>query len=304
MSKKLLSKLLVAAVISSISTNVRAQVPSPTLPKSTPTAVPTVAPSPSVAPAPTPATTPAASNLDRKLLGKAVSVFWQGNRARTESQIVMTVRPKGRNTNPIQINANVKTIAQTGDRFRSDLTVSRVGSPVKFTYSAICDGKNVWLYRPDKREYSQLKFTDFKPQFHSLLVGLSTIFFVSMVESDRQTIVKAIASGLNPFEAIESKELADLKGSTRQVDDKNFYVYAYDRQEDKSNISGFVQPDTAILKRIDFANSIDEGDINIVENIISHKAINSNNNRIFKFIPPKGVKKVKNFSVDLMQLIL
>lgn len=277
-----------AAMLVSLTGNVQAQIP----PTSTPTPTPTSTPS-----APSTATTP-----DLKLLSKAMGLFWQGNRAQTESQIVMTFQRKGKNADLVQINANVKTIAQTGDKFRSDLIVSRSGSQ-PIAYSIVCDGKNVWMYRPDKRQYSQSTFANFKPQFHSLLVGLSTVIFVSMPEPGRQAVVASITSGEDFLQSLPADEIANLKGNNRQVDGQNFYVYDFENRVEKSNFIGFVQPETGILKRVDFVSNAEEGELKVVEKILTHTTTTNPSSKTFKFSPPSGVTKVKSLSTDLLQLL-
>ncbi|WP_309733604.1 hypothetical protein [Chamaesiphon sp. OTE_75_metabat_556] len=49
----------------------------------------------------------------------------------------MTFQRKGTKASLVQINTSVKTIAQTEDRWRSELTISRAGLPAKITYSIV-----------------------------------------------------------------------------------------------------------------------------------------------------------------------
>jgi outer membrane lipoprotein-sorting protein len=263
----------------------------------TPTVTPRPIPTPS-----TPSARPTATTPDLKLLTKTIGIFWQGNRAQTDSQIVMTIQRPGKNTSPIQINANVKTIAQTDDRFRSELILSRSGSPTKITYSIVCDGQNVWIYRPDKRQYSQTTFSEFKPQTYSLLVGLSTVFFVSAPESGRKTVVTDIAAGRDPFKSIPAELMTNLQGNIRQVDGQNLQVYTIDNKLSKISFTSLVQPATGILKQIEFTSNTEVGDIKIVEKILTHTTTTNSSNQIFRFSPPPGVKKVKSVDKDLLQL--
>lgn len=295
---KFSSQIAIAALLVSLTGNVYAQVPtnsspSPESPK----------PNPATTPAPNPTATPTATTPDLKLLGKAIGLFWQGNRATTNSQIVMTLQRKGTTAKPIQLDAMVKTISQTDDKFRSELTVARSGTASKITYSIVCDGKNVWMYRPDKRQYSKSTFAEFKPQFHSLLVGLSTVFFVSMSEAGRKAIVAEIAAGSDPLKTIPRNDLVNLKGNSRQVDGQNLYVYSFDNQAEKSVFNGFIQPETGILKQIEFVSNTNDADIKVIEKIVNHTTTNNLSNQLFRFSPPRGVKKVKSLSIDLLQLI-
>jgi outer membrane lipoprotein-sorting protein len=283
---KFLSAIAISTILVSLASHVHAQ--APTAPPAT---------------TPTPSATPTATTPELKLLGKAIGLFWQGNRARTESQIVMTFQRKGTKTSPVQINASVKTISQTEDRFRSELTISRAGSPATITYSIVCDGQTVWMYRPDKRQYSQSTFAEFKPQPYSLLVGLSTVFFVSIPEPDRKAIISDLATGGDPFRSIPTAQLKNLQGNIRQVDGENLRVYTFDNPAEKSSFSGFVQPETGFLKQVEFVSNIADADIKIVEKISTHTTTTDPSTKPFKFSPPPGVKKVQSVATDLLQLL-
>jgi outer membrane lipoprotein-sorting protein len=283
---KLLSAVAIAAMLVSFTSNVRAQ---------TPTTTPTTTPAPSA--------TPSATTPELKLLGKAIGLFWQGNRAQTESQIVMTYQRKGTKAAPVQINATIKTIAQTEDQFRSELTITRSGSPATITYSILCDGQTVWMYRPDKRQYSQSTFAEFKPQPYSLLVGLSTVFFVSMSEPGRKAVVADLATGTNPLKSLTASQAANFKSSIVKFEGQNLRAYTFDNQAEKSNFSGFVQPETGILKRVEFVSNTPEAEIKIVEKIINHTTTSDPSIKTFRFSPPPGVKKVQSVATDLLQLL-
>jgi outer membrane lipoprotein-sorting protein len=283
---KLLSAVAISTILVSFTSNVRAQ---------TPTTTPTTTPAP--------VATPSATTPELKLLGKAIGLFWQGNRAQTESQIVMTYQRKGTKAAPVQINAIIKTIAQTEDRFRSELTISRSGSPATITYSILCDGQTVWMYRPDKRQYSQSTFAEFKPQPYSLLVGLSTVFFVSMSEPGRKAVVADLATGTNPLKSLTASQAANFKSSIIKVEGQNLRAYTFDNQAEKSNFSGFVQPETGILKQVEFVSNTPEAEIKIVEKIINHTTTTDPNTKNFRFSPPPGVKKVPSVATDLLQLL-
>jgi outer membrane lipoprotein-sorting protein len=285
---KFLSEMVVAVMLVSLSSTVGAQ---------TPTSTPRPTPTPT-----TPSVKPTATTPNLKLLTKAIGIFWQGNRAQTDSQIVMTIQRPGKNISPIQINATIKTIAQTDDRFRAELILSRSGSPNKIAYSIVCDGQNVWIYRPDKRQYSQTTFSEFKPQTYSLLVGLSTVFFVSAPESGRKTVVTDIAAGRDPFKSIPAELIANLKTNVRQVDGQNLQAYILDNPSSKISFSGLIQPETGVLKQIEFANTTETGDIKIVEKIMTHTTTTNPNKQTFRFSPPPGVKKVQSVDKDLRQL--
>ncbi len=285
--QKFLVNTIVTTLLGSLSGNTLAQLP----PTSTPTPA-TSDPISSTAP-------------DLKLLNQAVGLFWQGNRARTESQIVLTIQGKTAAFNSVTINATVKSIAQTGDLFRSELTISRSGNPTKNIYTIVSNGRDVWLYRPDKGRYSQLKLSEFKSQFYSPLIGLTSIFFVSMSEKDRQKLITDLASNPNYFKLLTAEEIKNIQGITRQVDGKNLYVYYYSNPKVNTNFVGFVRPDTGKLQQVEFVSDSEFAVVKIVEKIIDRTTTTTveSPDRLFKFSPPQGTKKVDSISTELLQLL-
>jgi outer membrane lipoprotein-sorting protein len=302
-----------AAALVSLAGNAQAQLPSasPSLPPTQPTPsispslTPTTTPTPTPTPTPSavPSVTPAATTVDLKLLSKAIGIFWQGSRSQSESQIVMTIQGKTTNTKLVTINATSKTIAQTGDKFRSELTVSKPGSPSKLTYTIVGNGQTVWVYRPDKRQYTRYTFPAFKSEYYSTLIGLSSVFFVSMPETTRKQIITGLASSSNPLSSISQSDLKNLQSSNRLVDGQNLYVYSYDNKEEKLSFNGLVQPETGVLKQIEFVSNDERGDLKITEKILSHTTTNKTNSQTFRFSPPRGAKQVKSVSSDLLKLL-
>jgi outer membrane lipoprotein-sorting protein len=304
---KFLSKLVVAAALVSLTGNAQAQLPSasPTIPPVQPQPNGSPSPLPSSTPTPTttPTTAPSTSNLDLKLLSKAVGTFWQGNRSQTRSQIVMTIRGKAADAKSVQINAISNTIAQTGDKFRSKLTVSKAGSPSKLNYTIVGNGQNVWVYHPAKRQYAKYTFSAFKSEYYSTLIGLSSVFFVSMPEETRKQIVATLKTNSNPLSSLPQADIKNLQGSNRLVDGQNLYVYSYDNKEEKLSFNGLVQPETGILKQIEFVSNDERVDLKLTEKILSHTTSNNTSSQPFRFIPPRGTKQVKSVSGDLLKLL-
>jgi outer membrane lipoprotein-sorting protein len=302
---KFLSKLVVAAVLVSMTGSAQAQLPSasPSIPPAQPQPSNGLPSTPPNNPTPTPTTAPATTNIDLKLLNKAVGQFWQGNRAQTQSQIVMTIQSKTPNAKLVEINATSKTIAQTGDKFRSQLTISKVGNPSKLTYTIVGNGQTVWVYSPAKRQYAKYTFPAFKSEYYSTLIGLSSVFFVSMPEETRKQVIASFKTDSNPLSSIPQTDIKNLQGSNRLVDGQNLYVYAYDNKEEKLSFSGLVQPETGILKQIEFVSNDERADLKITEKILSHTTSNNTASKTFRFSPPRGTKQVKSVSDDLLKLL-
>jgi outer membrane lipoprotein-sorting protein len=125
-----------------------------------------------------------------------------------------------------------------------------------------------------------------------------------MDEPGRKAVVASIASGNDFLQSLPAEQMANLQGNNRQVDGQNFYVYDFNNKADGSNYIGFVQPETGILRRVDFVSNTEEGELKVVEKILTHTTTSTNlSNKTFRFSPPPGVKKVKSLSNDLLQLI-
>jgi outer membrane lipoprotein-sorting protein len=302
---KFLSKIVVATVLVSLTGNAQAQLPSaaPTIPPAQPQPSNGLPSTPPSTPTPTPTSAPVTTNIDLKLLSKAVGKFWQGNRSQTQSQTVMTIQGKITNTKLVEINATSNTIAQTGDKFRSQLTISKVGNPSKLTYTIVGNGQTVWVYSPAKRQYAKYTFSDFKAEYYSTSIGLSSVFFVSMPEETRKQIIASFKGDSNILSSIPQADMKNLQGSNRLVDGQNLYVYSYDNKEEKLSFSGLVQPETAILKQIEFVSNDERADLKITEKIISHTTSNNMTSQTFRFSPPRGTKQVKSVTGDLLKFL-
>jgi hypothetical protein len=109
----------IATVLISIASATQAQQPPISAPtpssKTQPSAVPVL-------------TTP--TKQDLKLLSKAAGIFWQTDRSETESK----VRFQGvRDGIKVDSTIDVKTITQTGGKFRAQLIFTPIGSTTKAT---------------------------------------------------------------------------------------------------------------------------------------------------------------------------
>jgi outer membrane lipoprotein-sorting protein len=291
-------KLLVGIAVTTGLVNLtnigQAQVPSMT-PKVTPQSQPTPT-TPARPAAPQPSTPPTSTTPDLALLGKVVGTFWQTSRAQTESQLVMNVRDKSAD---IQVYATIKTLAQTGNKFRTELTFAQPGSAPTATYTIVSDGKQVWIYRPDKRKYAQTTFPKFQAESYSFLIGASSIFFLSLSEPDRQEAITALATDRNFLAVLPKEQIKDLQGNQRQLNGENMYVYSYENKQESWGFNGFVQPQTGILKQIELTGKTDGINFSVVEKIVNRTTQIAPDNKSFRFSPPKGVKKVKSLPIDL-----
>ena len=296
MFKLLLGTLLATAPIG-LASAAQAQ-----LPPAAPSPIPSQSqPQPT---APTPSQSqPAATAPDLTLLGKVLGAFLKTNRVSTESQIVVTVPDKGVD---LKIYARSKTIAQSSGEFRSIVTFVQPGQPPTATYTIVSDNRRVWIYRPDRRQYSQTTMAKFQAQPYSYLVGISSIFFLTLTEPARREINAALAYSPNFLAALPERDLKDLQGSKRQVEGQDLYVYSYTNKLANWTFNSFVQPQTGILKQVEFTGTLDAknggSNFTLTEKIIDRAPQPTVNSSIFKFSPPKGTKKVQSLAIDLTGL--
>jgi outer membrane lipoprotein-sorting protein len=272
--------------------------PSPSQPQPQPS----VSPQPSVAPQPSTAPQPATSTEpDLTLLGKVLGAFLRTNKARTESQIVMKLQGKD---GDVEIYARSKTVAKTSGEFRSELTFAQPGQPPTASYTIVSNGSKVWIYRPDRRQYSQTTAAKFQAQPYSYLVGLSTIFFLSVTEANRRDINAALAVSPSFLTSLPKEQMKDLQGSMRQVDGEELYAYSYENKTENWSFNSLVNPQTGIIKQIEFTGKLDAKDggtnFTLTEKIIERNSQPTIANSLFKFSPPKGTKKVKSVDIDLI----
>ncbi|AFY96429.1 LolA family protein [Chamaesiphon minutus] len=306
MFKFLLGTLILTAPMV-VTHTLQAQLPpatpdSSTPPSSQPQPKPSVSPQPSVAPQPSTAPLPTtATEPDLTLLGKVLGAFLQTNKARTESQIVMKLQGKD---GDVEIYARSKTVAKTSGEFRSELTFAQPGQPPTASYTIVSNGSKVWIYRPDRRQYAQTTLAKFQAQPYSYLVGLSTIFFLSVTESNRREINAALAVSPSFLTSLPKEQIKDLQGSRRQLEGQELYAYSYENKTENWSFNSLVNPQTGIIRQIEFTGKLDAKDggtnFTLTEKIIDRNSQPTIANSLFKFSPPKGSKKVKSLDIDLI----
>jgi outer membrane lipoprotein-sorting protein len=275
---KLLSGIAIATLLLGLSGATQAQVP-PASPTPTPQAQPA-----------TPASTP-----DLSLLGKTVGVFWQTDRAETKSQMTIDVAANG---TTIKMYAQIETIAQTGNKFVTKLTFTAPGESTKSTYRIISNGKKVWIYRPDRRQYMETTFAKFNDSSDSFWIGTSSFLFTSLTETERREMIGTLGSDRNLLTTLLKGQTGDLQGRKQQLDGEEIYNYSYENKKDDWIFNGLVQPQTGAVKQIEIAGKTQGMNFSISDKIISRNTQPTISNKTFKFLPAKGVKKVKSLEID------
>jgi outer membrane lipoprotein-sorting protein len=275
---KFFSGIAIATLLIGLTGTTQAQVP-PASPTPTPQAQPA-----------SPVTTP-----DLNLLSKAVGLFWQTDRAETKSQMTIDVAADGTN---VKMYAQIETIAQTGNKFVTKLTFSSPGESAKSTYKIISNGKKVWVYRADRRQYMETTFAKFNDSSDSFWIGTSSFLFTSLNETERRDIVSTLGSDRNIFTTLLKGQTGDLQGRKQQLDGEELYNYSYENKQDNWIFNGLIQPQTGLVKQIEIAGKTQGMNFSIADKIISRNPQPTISSKTFRFSPPKGVKKVKSLEID------
>jgi outer membrane lipoprotein-sorting protein len=263
----------------------------PAPPVSSPAQLPSSKPqAPAVA---VPTRTP--TKQDLQLLSKAAGIFWKTDRSETESKVLLRGTKNGITINSIM---QVKTIVQTGGKFRSQLTISLIGSTVKATYIIVSNGRDVWIHRPDRNEYTKTTFAAFDD--NQIFIGISSFLFLSLNEKDRQEIITSLGTDRDLILNLNLPKPNNLQLITRQIDGVNLSAYSFDIEKSKADV--FLSPENANLHKIEFSSQEPSLDMLFSETIINRSSQVNITDRTFTFTPPKGTKKVKSIKIELVAL--
>lgn len=232
--------------------------------------------------------------LDLNLLAKTMSAFWQSDRFQTNSQTKFTV---GSQDGEATIYLQSKIISQSWRKFRAEIAYTTPGRPAKTGNLVVSDGKQVWIYRADLQQYAVMSYPDFKDSGDWVLVGISSFASLEFPEEDRKIVV---AGNLSQKNVVTYLGLggSDLKGSRRVVDGEEFYVYDYKQPSQGFVLSAFVNPQTATINQVQFIGQSKNLDIKLTEKILKRTPNPTINSNTFRFMPPKGAKRVKSLSIN------
>jgi outer membrane lipoprotein-sorting protein len=282
---KLLSGTVLATALMGLACTVQAQVlPVSSSPLKSSLYAQVTAPKSSIATAP-----------DLTILSKAVGAFWQTDRTETESQMTISATDKGVD---VKVYARVKTIAQSGDKFSAQLEFASPGSKDKITYTIVSDGQKVWTYRPDLRQYSETSSSKFKAGSNSFWIGVSSFFFLSLTETQRQEMVSSLGTDRDFIKAMPATDLKDIEGINREVDGEKLYIYSYKNDAEKLKFVFFLDPISAITKSLEFSSNDKGINVTFNEKILSRNTQIKISKQTFTFLPPKGTKKVKTLAIQ------
>jgi outer membrane lipoprotein-sorting protein len=236
-----------------------------------------------------------ATPVDISLLAKTITGFLQSDRYQTESQILITAKNQGID---FTTYAQVKTIAQSDGKFRSEIIFTRQGEQPKPPTLVISNGKQVSVYKPESKEYAVTSYEAFGKSDDNFLIGMSSSLFLQIPSDTRKILARGQLSDQEILQQIGLTPNSDLKADQRTVEGESFYVYNYTASKEGLTFFGFVQPQTATLKQLQISGKSQGLDILIAEKILNRTANPAVTPQTFRFSPPKGAKKVKSLSIS------
>lgn len=229
------------------------------------------------------------SKPDLPLLSRVITAFLKSDAYQTQS--TMNVNAVIGNTT-VTSDAQIQTTAQFPNKFRTEVSFAKPGTKTQIKTLIVSDGKLVWVYRADLKQYAVFPYEKFDQLEDSYWIGFATTMFSQTPPEAKTLVAKDALSDTNLLKDI-GLELGDLKGGTRTVDSQTFYAYEYNDAKQGFLMSAFVEPDSAVLKQLRLAGKYQDFDVSMVERILSRVAIAPVSANTFTFTPPKGTKKVK-----------
>jgi outer membrane lipoprotein-sorting protein len=235
-----------------------------------------------------------ATTPDLPLLARVIQKFLENSSYETNSEIRVN-SIVGSTT--VQTAVNVKTLAQHPNQFRSEITFAKPDQPgTKITTLIVSNGKQVWLYRPDLKQYQTMTYSEFDQFEESYWLGFSAMIYGQIPPDVRRAIVGNQATSQQIVEAV-GLELKDLQGAPQSTDNRPLYVYRYRDAREGFTFSAFVEPATATLQQMQIAGKFEGADITIAERILSRTPNPVIAPTAFTFSPPPGVKQVKTLAI-------
>ena len=232
--------------------------------------------------------------IDLVLLVKAITGFLQSDRYLTESELKFKVGGQGVNAD---INLKTKTIVQSDQKFRSEIATVGTTGEIKPLTVIVSDGKQVWIHRPDLKQYAVTTYQKFDKSGDGIFMSISSSAFLNIPAKERKQIANSSLSDKNVLSYLVSAIDGVIKGNQATVDTDSFYVYHYKDAKEGFTFSAFVQPDNANLKQVQLVGKSEGLDIMLTEKILNRIANPNVTPQSFTFSPPRGTKKVKSLSI-------
>lgn len=243
-------------------------------------------------------TTPSKPQLstqpDLSLLTQTANSFLQSDRIQTESTTQLSGKQAGVS---FTVEMQAKTIVQTPNKFRAEVTSTPIGGARPTKSLVVSDGKQVWIYRADAKQYTVMPYAKFDQLDDSYTVGMSSLLFLAIAPDLRPLIAQGALSNASLQKEISSAVDSSVKGGIRTLESQPFYVFEYTDAKEGSTYSAFVEPKTGVLKQIQLTGKTQSLDFSVTEKILRRVANPSVTANTFKFTPPSTAKRVKSLEV-------
>jgi outer membrane lipoprotein-sorting protein len=232
--------------------------------------------------------------LDLPLLIKTGETFFKGNNYQTVSQMQLKGINQGTD---ITFYIQTKTIVNAANQFRSEIAFTQDGKPSKESAIVVSDGKQVYIHRPDLKQYSVISSQAFNKSNDSFLIGLSSSFFLEFADNMGKYIASGALSQPSVINEISAAANQAIQGEARNVEGKQLYVYSFNDPKQGYTLSAFVNPQLANLEQMQIVGKDGGLDIAIIEKIQQRTEVKMAP-QTFRFTPPPGAKKVNSLSIS------
>jgi outer membrane lipoprotein-sorting protein len=244
--------------------------------------------------------------IDLILLTKSFNKFFNSQMYQTESELEISSSDADPN-NPEDLATYLKinTIAKLPNQFWSEISLLSLDADYQPKITIISDGEKVWKIDHNNNQYLDTNIDQFSEELDALLLFSSQIYLLfwqgfysnsdqALKELTQEELTKFMEVGITSMtlEMLLNNQ-ADLRGSLQGEN----YVYEYKDQEKDLQFKIFVDPETAVVKKIELATQEEALSMLIRENIASRIANPSIQKDQFTFKPNSKVKKVDSISV-------
>ncbi|MFP4414557.1 LolA family protein [Coleofasciculus sp.] len=243
---------------------------------------------------------PLTDELDVSLLAKTVANFIQAERYQTESEMQFSFDAQGFTG---QFSVLIKTIAQSPQQFRTEISTPESGGFAQPTYILVSDGDQVWIYNPELKQYTVMDYQDFNQSNDNFFIGFSSMLFLEMSAPFRQAFADGIVTPEGVIDQLESVFKAEddmpLQGNILNLEGQDYYAYRYKDRQAGFTFTFLVEPNTAAVDQLQISGKADGMDIKMTEDIIRRVPSPIVSADTFTFYPPAGVTQVESMEIDI-----
>ena len=248
---------------------------------------------------PPPANNPPVNNRpDLTLLAKSMIKFLQNDSYETESQMQLNAVSQGTS---VTLSVQVKTIAQTPNKFRSDIAFLPLSGLTTNSYTIVTDGQQLWTYKANVKKYAVSTYQNFQKSNDSFFIGIPSFMFLQMAPLFRQLITENDVSSTDLMEFLEEmfqSNKVSVKGNSLNIQGREYYSYEIEAPKKDYKFTVLIAQETAIIEEIKMSGKWQNTDITLTEKIISRIARTSLANNTFIFSPPPETTKVPSISIE------